>query len=119
MTPGAEHNEFRKNRLKIIPNLFEGPFLIRHSLGNTPAILSRKITTAYFWGDRYLELDIDVASSTVANTLFGMIKGSLKSLTLDLAWVIEGQNLSELPEHILGTLRINHINVDEHAIRLS
>ena len=43
-------------------------------------------------GPRYIEVDIDVGSSTAAAQVTGLVMGSLKSLTIDLAVLLEGRS---------------------------
>ena len=43
-------------------------------------------------GPRYLEVDLDVGSSRSASHVVGLVNGALKSLTIDLAIVLEGRS---------------------------
>lgn len=43
-------------------------------------------------GPRYIEVDIDVGSSSAAAYVTGLVLGSLKSLTIDLAVLLEGRS---------------------------
>ena len=59
-------------------------------------------------GDRgpgYVEVDIDVGSSSVAATVVGLVQGATKSLVVDMGIVLEGHTRDELPESLLGTVR--------------
>mmetsp|Transcript_7860 Transcript_7860/g.13873 ORF Transcript_7860/g.13873 Transcript_7860/m.13873 type:complete len:1130 (-) Transcript_7860:214-3603(-) len=100
-------DEYRNGRFKIIPSVVEGSFLVKKAIGNTPAILSRKLTTSYFRGDNYFEVCIDVGSSSVAEGVLGMVKSYASSLVLDLAFLVESQAADELPERILGSVRLH------------
>ena len=42
-------------------------------------------------GERYLEVDVDIASSRSANHVVGLVTGALKSLVIELAVVLEGR----------------------------
>ena len=43
-------------------------------------------------GPRYIEVDIDIGSSSAAAHVTGLVQGSLKSLVIDLAVVLEGRS---------------------------
>jgi Protein ENHANCED DISEASE RESISTANCE 2, C-terminal len=58
--------DFRNERFKLIPSIVEGPFLVRRSVGAKPALLGRKLTQRYFRGPNYVETDVDVSSSSIA-----------------------------------------------------
>lgn len=41
--------------LKLIPHIAEGSWVIRQSIGTTPAILGKALKTTYHVNDRYME----------------------------------------------------------------
>lgn len=104
-------DDFRDNRLKLIPSVVDGPWLVRKAVGNKPAIVGRKLTQRYFVGENYLEVDLDVGSSAIARRVTGMAMGASKSLTVDMAWVIEGLSESELPERVLAGMRCHELDL--------
>ena len=55
-------------------------------------------------GPGYMEVDIDVGSSSVAATVVGLVQGATKSLVVDMGIVLEGHSAEELPESLLGTV---------------
>ena len=50
---------------------------------------------------------------SMANRILSMVKSYIKTLKMDLAFVIEGQAPSELPEQVLGCVRLQFIDMDE------
>ena len=66
----------------------------------------------FFRGDNYFEIDIDVhIFGYMARTgLYGVID-QISSVIFDYAFVIEGHSDSELPEQILGCVRMSKLNV--------
>lgn len=64
---------FRNNRFKMIPIIVKGAWSIKTAVGQKPALTGTKLTQKYFLGPNYLEVDIDISSSTVANTILGMV----------------------------------------------
>lgn len=49
-------------------------------------------------GEKYLEVDVDVASSSVAATVVGLVQGATKALVVDMGVLLEGHTSDELPE---------------------
>ena len=97
---------------QVIPNIFEGAWVVSSAVGNTPALLGNKLTQSYFKGDGYFELDCDVGSSSVASWLVHLIQSYSTQLKIDLAFTIQGNSETELPEKICGALRLCHLDID-------
>ncbi len=106
-------SDFRNERFKLIPNIVEGPFLVRKAVGNTPALLGKKLTQRYFRGPHYVETDVDVSSSVVALSIVGLCRGSARQIMVDIGICLEGRTESELPEQIIGVVRMLHPDVDQ------
>ena len=60
---------FRNNRFKLIPHMPEGSWALRNLVGSRPVLLGKKVQLKYFQGDGYFEIDVDVASSIVADQI--------------------------------------------------
>jgi len=60
----------------------------------------------------YLEVDCDVASSTMASYLVNLLLANAKDVVVNLGFVIEAQEEDELPEHLLGTATIKRPHYD-------
>ncbi|KNC82945.1 hypothetical protein SARC_04767, partial [Sphaeroforma arctica JP610] len=102
---------FRNSRFKLIPKIVDGSYLLRKVLGAKPAIIGNKgLTNPYFRGENWFEVDIDVNSDSHARNITGMVVGATKSLVVDIAFIIEAQAEEELPERVLGTVRLNHLD---------
>ncbi|CAH0519302.1 unnamed protein product [Peronospora belbahrii] len=105
-------DQFRNSRFKLIPTVVEGSFIIKQSVGSKPTLLGNKLKCLYHRGDNYFEVDIDISSNSVANTVVGMVQGVTKSLVVDMAFLLEAQSDEELPENILGAVRLQHISLE-------
>lgn len=105
-------DETRNSLFKLIPSVVEGTWIIRQSVGHTPVIMGRKLKQTYHTGTGYFEVDIDVASSRTAAAVVGMVSGATRSLTVDLGILFEGKRDEELPETLLGTVRLDHVDLD-------
>ena len=104
---------FRNSRFKLIPTVVDGSFIIKQAVGSKPALIGNKLKCPYTKGSNYFEIDIDIASNSVANTVVGMVRGVTKSLVVDIAFLFESQSEEELPETILGTVRLQHVSLDD------
>ncbi|KAL5069824.1 hypothetical protein RYX36_020711 [Vicia faba] len=60
-------DEFRNNRLNLIPSVPKSSWIIRQSVGSTPCLLGKAVDCNYIRSPKYLEIDVDISSSTVAN----------------------------------------------------
>ncbi|KAL4147590.1 hypothetical protein PRNP1_011344 [Phytophthora ramorum] len=109
------NDEFRTQRIKLIPRVVQGTWPIREGVGTTPAILGTKIYQKYYQGKNYLEADYNIGSSTVATGILNLLLGYARDLIIDLAFVIEAQSVMELPERVLGTVRLDCIDL-RHAV---
>ena len=99
-------------RLKIIPNLARGGgWIVRRTVGNKPAIVGKVLKLAHFVGSGYVEVDIDLEASAMAKHILSVVTPLSQRLVIDIAFVLEGQDETELPERLLGGCRIHRINV--------
>jgi len=108
MTEG--NDDFRRKRFKLIASVQEGPWVLKQST-NKPAIIGKKIEMTTHVGEGYLEITIDISTSKIAARVVGMATSTAKSLVIDMAYVIEGRKEAELPERLLGGIRIHHIDM--------
>jgi len=103
-------DESRRAQLKLIPHIADGSWMMKSSVGTTPVILGKALKTEYHVTPQYIEVDIDVSANSVANYVTGMVRGATKSLVIDLGFVLEGVAAWELPEALLGTLRLMRLD---------
>ncbi|GAA0166236.1 defense/immunity protein [Lithospermum erythrorhizon] len=102
-------DEFRNSRLKLIPSVPKGSWIVRQSVGSTPCLLGKAVDCNYIRGPRYLEIDVDIGSSTVANGVLGLVIGVVTSLVVDMAFLLQGNTTDELPERLIGAVRVSHL----------
>ena len=72
-------DEDRNQIFKLIPAIVEGSWIVQKAVGNTPAILGKKIRIAYYRGKNYIELDFDIASSAMAANIVRLVSSATKS----------------------------------------
>ncbi|KAL0377139.1 UNVERIFIED_CONTAM: protein ENHANCED DISEASE RESISTANCE 2-like [Sesamum calycinum] len=103
---------FMTSRLKMIANIAKGPWIVRKAVGEQAiCIIGRSLSSKYCIGQNFIEVDIDIGSSMVATAVVHLAFGYLTTLTVDLAFLIEGQSEAELPEKILGAIRFSELDV--------
>ncbi|TKY73074.1 ENHANCED DISEASE RESISTANCE 2 [Spatholobus suberectus] len=108
---------FRDSRFKLIPSIVEGYWMVKRAVGTKACLLGKAVTCKYFRQDNFFEIDVDIGSSSVARSVVGLVMGYVTSLVVDLAILIEAKEESELPEYLLGTVRLNRIKL-ESAVQL-
>ncbi|XP_044466195.1 protein ENHANCED DISEASE RESISTANCE 2-like [Mangifera indica] len=104
-------DEFRNSRLKLIPSVPKGSWIVRQSVGSTPCLLGKAVDCTYIRGPKYLEVDVDIGSSTVANGVLGLVIGVITTLVVDLAFLVQANTIDELPERLIGAVRVSHIEL--------
>ncbi|CAM9908395.1 unnamed protein product [Scytosiphon promiscuus] len=107
----GDSDAFRDERLKLIPKIVEGNWVVKRAAGSTPAILGTKLKQHHFRGDNYLETDLEIASSSLAANITRLCTGYAKALVVDMVWTIQGNTEEELPEVALGGVRINALDL--------
>ena len=107
----GDSDEFRNQRLKFIPHAHEASWMLKKAVGNRPVILGKAMKMRYHRGDSYLEIDIDIASSSAAVNLWGLVQSVAKGLVMDLGFVIEAQEKESLPELLLAAARVHKVDL--------
>ncbi|CAI0395065.1 unnamed protein product [Linum tenue] len=100
---------FRDSRFKLIPSIIEGYWMVKRAVGTKACLLGKAVTCKYLRQDNFLEIDVDIGSSSVARSVIGLVLGYVTSLVVDLAILVEGKEEAELPEFVLGTVRLNKL----------
>ncbi|KAL3523463.1 hypothetical protein ACH5RR_016297 [Cinchona calisaya] len=101
---------FRNSRFKLIPYISKGSWIVKQSVGKKACLIGQALEVHYFRGKNYLELGVDVGSSTVARGVVSLVLGYLNNLVIEMAFLIQGNTQEELPEFLLGTCRLNHLD---------
>ncbi|GER30302.1 enhanced disease resistance 2 [Striga asiatica] len=102
-------DDFRNSRLKLIPSVPKGSWIVRQSVGSSACLLGKSVDCNYIRGTNYLEVDVDIGSSTVAKGVLGLVIGVIKTLVVDMAFL--GNTPEELPERVIGAVRICHLQL--------
>ncbi|KAM7251184.1 hypothetical protein ACFE04_023067 [Oxalis oulophora] len=104
-------DEFRNSRLKLIPSVPQGSWIVRQSVGSNPCLLGKAVECNYIRGPKYLEIDVDIGSSTVAKGVLGLVVGMITTLVVDMAFLVQANTADELPERLIGAVRVSHLEL--------
>ncbi|GMQ02726.1 hypothetical protein CsSME_00048822 [Camellia sinensis var. sinensis] len=102
--PGRDQHSAR---LKIVNRIVKGPWIVKATVGNYSAcLLGKALTCNYRRGSNYLEIDVDMGSSAIASAVLHLALGYVTAVTVDMGFVVEAQAEDELPERLLGAVRV-------------
>lgn len=106
-------SDYKNERLKLIPYVSEGPWVVRNMVTGRPAIIGKKLPVTHeMRNDELLApllittLDIGNSSAT-AKRIVSVCRRYMSALTVDLGFVIQAEEPHELPEQMLGSIRIH------------
>ncbi|KAK7261343.1 hypothetical protein RIF29_27652 [Crotalaria pallida] len=107
---------FRNSRFKLIPYISKGSWIVKQSVGKKACLVGQALEMNYFQGKNYLELGVDIGSSTVARGVVSLVLGYLNHLVIEMAFLIQGNTREELPEFLIGTCRLNHLDASKSVM---
>nr|AAD20693.1 unknown protein [Arabidopsis thaliana] len=104
---------YRNSRFKLIPYISKGSWIVKQSVGKKACLIGQALEINYFRGKNYIELGVDIGSSTVARGVVSLVLGYLNKLVIEMAFLIQANTEEELPEYLLGTCRFNHLDASK------
>ncbi|KAK9676707.1 hypothetical protein RND81_11G094400 [Saponaria officinalis] len=107
------NDAYRNSRFKLIPYISKGSWIVKQSVGKKACLAGQALEINYIRGNNYIELDVDVGSSTVARGVVNLVLGYLSNLVIEMAFLLEANTEDELPEQLLGTCRLNHLDASK------
>jgi len=111
---------YRDTTFKLWQGMPRASWMIKAAVGSRPALIgNKKLKLQYFQGPGYLEVTIDMSSSSVALNILGMVRGVSASMVVDVAVGVEAQEEGELPEALLCTARYHHMDLDKGGTLLT
>ncbi|PON94579.1 hypothetical protein TorRG33x02_096140 [Trema orientale] len=100
-------DSFRNQRFKIVNRIVKGPWIVKKAVGNYSAcLLGKALTCNYHRGPNYLEIDVDIGSSAIASAILHLALGYVTSVSIDMGFLVEAQAEDELPERLVGAVRV-------------
>ncbi|KAJ4971215.1 hypothetical protein NE237_004314 [Protea cynaroides] len=109
-------DSYRNSRFKLIPNISKGSWIVKQSVGKKACLVGQALEINHFRGKNYLELGIDIGSSTVARGVVSLVLGYLNNLVIEMAFLIQANTEEELPEALLGMCRLNHLDASKAVL---
>lgn len=107
-----EDDHFRNSRFKIVNRIVKGPWIVKTAVGNYAAcLLGKALRCNYIKGSNYLEIDVDIGSSALASAILHLALGYVTSVTIDMGFLVESQAEEELPERLLGAVRVSQMQM--------
>ncbi|CAN0860434.1 Protein ENHANCED DISEASE RESISTANCE 2-like [Linum grandiflorum] len=91
---------YRNQRFKIVNRIVKG----------------KALTCNYHRGPNYLEIDVDIGSSAIATAILHLALGCVTSVTIDMGFVVEAQEEEELPERLLGAVRVCQMEMSSATV---
>ncbi|KAH9649103.1 hypothetical protein KPL70_025858 [Citrus sinensis] len=74
--------------------------------------LLNAVDCKYILDPKYLEIDVDIGYSTVASGVLGLaVIGVITTLIVDMAFLVQANTTDELPERLIGVIRVSHIEL--------
>ncbi|XP_041990585.1 protein ENHANCED DISEASE RESISTANCE 2-like [Salvia splendens] len=107
---------YRNSRFKLIPYISKGSWIVKQSVGKKACLVGQALEINYFRGKNYLELGVDIGSSTVARGVVSLVLGYLNNLVIEMAFLVQANTTDELPEYLIGTCRLNHLDVAKSVL---
>lgn len=103
---------FRNQRFKIVSRVVKGPWVVKAAAGQFGAFLVGKtVKCNYHKGSNYFEIDVDTGTSAIMSAVVRLMLGYTKSFVVDIGLVIEAQKEDELPERLIGAVRLCHMDI--------
>jgi len=99
----------RDKRLKLIPTIVKGNWLVRKSVPTKPCIIGTKVKNRYSKGANYFEIDIQTDASIIAKGVLSLLQG-YTNYSVNLVWILEAVTHEELPERILAAMHLGYPN---------
>lgn len=108
---------FRNQRLKLVNRIVKGPWIVKKAVGNHSAcLLGKALTCSYHRGPNYFEIDVDIGSSAIAKAILHLALGYVTAVTVDMGFLVEAQTEDELPERLIGAVRVCQMEMSSATV---
>ena len=112
------NQQYRDARLKLLPVVIDGPWIVKKAVGHGPALLGQAIPLQYYFThptDKkkgVYEVDVIITASRIAKGILSVVKSHTKRLSLAFGFIIEAAKESELPETVLCSCQIHSLHLE-------
>ncbi|CAB9510918.1 Protein of unknown function (DUF1336) [Seminavis robusta] len=113
------NQQYRDARLKMLPVVVDGPWIVRAAVpGTSPALLGKVIPLQYFFtqkpsGRSIYEVDVIITASSIAKGILSVVKSHTKALSIAFAFIIEAAEEHELPETVLASFQVHSVDLED------
>ena len=115
--------ELANSRIKLIPRIVKGPWTMKQLVG-APCMLGKYSKLTFERTDSPVdchEIVIDCVNSERLRSKFSQIVRNIGDMVVDLAFVLQGEDIAELPEQLFATIRLSQLDLsavpDWHSIQ--
>ena len=115
----SDNADYKNERLKLIAIVPEGPWIVRKLVTGQPALIGKRLDVSYKYipseknsGECLQICDLDISSgAAIAKKTVNVTRRYMSSLqAVDIGFVIEGKTPAELPEQMMGSTRLHHVD---------
>lgn len=115
----SDNADFKNERLKLIAIVPEGPWIVRKLVTGQPALIGKRLDVSYKYIPREgassecLQIcDLDISSgAAIAKKTVNVTRRYMSTLqAVDIGFVVEGKTPAELPEQMMGSTRLHHVD---------
>ncbi|KAH9687045.1 protein ENHANCED DISEASE RESISTANCE 2 [Citrus sinensis] len=85
----SDGNNFRVRSKHFCYDKTKGSWIVHQSVGSTPCLLGKAVDRNYIRGPKYLEIDVDICSSTIANGVLAFVIGVITTVVVDVASLVQ------------------------------
>jgi len=103
--------KYKNQRLKLVPYVIQGPWVVRNLVTGKPTIIGTKLPVSYQVSNNLLVVELDIGNgSATAKRIVSICRRYMNALTCDIGFVIQANTHQELPEQMLGAIRIHGVD---------
>ena len=104
----------KDGKFKMVCALLKAPWALRTAVPRRPIILGKKLGKKgglkYHRGDDYFEVDFELAQSPFIERVYRSLKWASDHAEEEIVFMIEAQEIDELPECVLGAVRLKNVS---------
>ena len=109
----AADDATRDSKFKMVCALLDAPWALRTAVPRRPIILGKKLGSSgglkYHRGDDYFAVDFELAQSPFMERVYRSLRWASACAEEEIVFMLEGQAEDELPECVLGAVRLKRV----------
>ena len=104
----------RNSKFKMVCALLDAPWALRAAVPRRPIILGKKLGRGfglkYFQSSDHFEIDFELGQNKFMERVYRSLKWASALSSEEIVFMIEGQDVDELPEVVLGAVSLKKIS---------